>query len=199
VLARAGDIAPSALHGHESERGHAAYLAICDVGHHAARGTLRGVGLALPNDLTLDERDACERAFREVDPLVLSGGLAPLKLDEDVTDLWTLAVERWVGPATDWATVTPVVLDRFPRRGRSMSDELAASIANAGLPEPTEMQLLAGPPLAGAPPSGGLRGEVTRGLRVHARVRFPEHVVGPVLVGRGRFRGVGLFVPNRWP
>ena len=199
VLARAGDGAPAALHGHDPDRGHAGYLAICDVAHRGARGTLRGVALAVPADVTADERNACERAFREVDRVVLSGGQAALKLNDDVAELWTLAVERWVGPATDWTTVTPVVLDRFPRRGRSARDELAASFANAGFPEPVEIQVLAGPPLIGAPSGGGLRGEVSPGMRVHARVRFPDPVLGPVLVGRGRFRGVGLFVPDRRP
>jgi CRISPR-associated protein Csb2 len=151
VLARAGDAAPAALHGHDPLRGHAAYLALCDVAHRGARGTLRGVALALPDDVTTAERAACERAFRTVNPLLLAEGQSPLVLDDEIADLAALSVERWLGPATDWATVTPVVLDRFPRRGRSPRDELLASIANAGLPEPAEVQLLAGPPLAGAP------------------------------------------------
>ena len=144
------------------------------------------------------ERAACEHALRAVNPLVLAEGQSALALDDEIADLATLSVERWVGPATDWATVTPVVLDRFPRRGRSPRDELLASIANAGLPEPAEVQLLAGPPLAGAPPGGALRGEVPPGMRVHSRLRFEQPIRGPVLVGRGRFRGVGLFLPERW-
>ncbi len=197
VLSRAGDVAPAALHGHDSARGHAAYLALCDVAHRGARGTLRGVAVALPDDVTPSERAACERAFRAVNPLLLADGQSALALDDEIADLATLSVERWVGPATDWATVTPVVLDRFPRRGRGPRDELLASIANAGLPEPAELQLLAGPPLAGAPPGGALRGEVPPGMRVHARVRFEHPIRGPVLVGRARFRGVGLFLPER--
>ena len=188
---------PLRLHGHDSARGHAAYLALCDVAHRGARGTLRGVAVALPEDVTPAERAACERAFRAVNPLVLAEGQSALWLDDEIADLATLSVERWVGPATDWATVTPVVLDRFPRRGRTPRDELLASIANAGLPEPAELQLLAGPPLNGAPPGGAMRGEVPPGMRVHARLRFEQPLRGPVLVGRGRFRGVGLFLPER--
>jgi len=198
VLARAGDTAPAALHGHDPSRGHAAYLALCDVAHAGARGTLRGVALALPDDVTTAEQAACERALRAVNPLLLAEGQSPLALDDEIADLVTLSVERWVGPATDWATVTPVVIDRFPRRGRTPRDELLASIANAGLPEPAEVQLLAGPPLAGTPPGGAMRGEVPPGMRVHARLRFEQSIRGPMLVGRGRFRGVGLFLPERW-
>jgi CRISPR-associated protein Csb2 len=199
VLGRAGDSAPPALHGHDPARGHGAYLTLCDVAHKAARGTVRGVALALPDDVSAGEREACERAFAAVDPLALGDGRTPLRLDDEVADLWTLSPDRWVGPARAWASVTPVVLDRFPRRARTARDELLTSIANAGLPEPAEAELLAGPPLAGAPPGGALRGEVPAGMRVHARVRFPEPVRGPVLVGRGRFRGVGLFLPERSP
>ena len=197
VLSRAGDTAPAALHGHDPSRGHVAYLALCDVAHRGARGTLRGVALALPGDVTTAERAACERAFRAVNPLLLAEGQSPLVLDDEIAELATLSVERWVGPATDWATVTPVVLDRFPRRGRSPRDEMLASVANAGLPEPAEVQLLAGPPLTGAPFGGAIRGEVPPGMRVHARLRFEQPIRGPVLVGRGRFRGVGLFLPER--
>lgn len=197
VLSCAGDSAPAALHGHDPSRRHAAYLALCDVAHTGARGTLRGIALALPDDVTTSERAACEHALHAVNPLVLAEGQSALALDDEIADLATLSVERWVGPATDWATVTPVVLDRFPRRGRAPRDELLASIANAGLPEPAEVQLLAGPPLVGAPPGGAMRGEVPPGMRVHARLRFERPIAGPVLVGRGRFRGVGLFLPER--
>lgn len=196
VLSCAGDDAPPALHGHDPDRGHAAYLALADVAHTGARGTVRGVALAVPADCTPEEAEACRRAFGAVNPLVLPDGRRPLRLDE-ADGLWTLSAERWVGPSTDWATVTPVILDRFPRRGRSPEEELVASIVNAGFPEPEEVLLLAGPPLRGAPPAGALRGEMPPGMRVHARVRFAAPVRGPLLAGRGRFRGVGCFLPER--
>lgn len=199
VLSRAGDTAPPALHGHETGRGHAAYLTLVDVGHTAARGTVRGVALALPSDIEADERIACLDAFRAIDPLVLPDGRRPLVVDDDVTDLWTLAAEHWVGPATDWATVTPIVLDRFPRRGRTPHDELLASIKHAGFPQPEAVELLAGPPLAGSPVAGGLRGEVPPGMRIHARLHFPVSVRGPIVIGRGRFRGVGCLIPEHRP
>lgn len=197
VLARAGDSAPAALHGHTADRGHAAYLPLFDVGHPGAYGALRGVALALPTDLAPDERAACVKAFGAVDPLTLRGGRRALRLDDEISDLRVLAPERWAGPAKDWASVTPVILDRFPRRGRTATDELLASIENANLPDPEEVALLAGPPVEGGAPCGRLQGENPPGMHVHARIRFPAPVRGPVLVGRGRFRGAGLFLPDR--
>jgi CRISPR-associated protein Csb2 len=197
VLARAGDDAPAALHGHAPGREHAAYLTLTDVGHREARGLVHGVAVALPSDLDAEERKACAQAFLAVDPLVLPGGRRPLRLSDDISPLWVLSPERWIGPSTHWSTVTPVILDRFPRRGRTTRDELLATLDNAGLPEPEELELLAGPPSAGAPRAGGLRGTVPPGQRVHVRLRFASSVRGPVLAGRGRFRGIGVFVPER--
>jgi len=196
VLSRAGDAAPAALHGHDPQRGHAAYLPLADVGHTAAGGSVRGVGLALPRDVDEDERQACLRAFAAVDQVRLPGR-RPLCLSDDVEGLATLSPDRWVGPSTDWATVTPVVLDRFPRRRRTPLDELLKSVANAGLPEPVDATLLAGPPVVGGALAGRLRGAVVPGMRVHARLRFAVPVRGPLVVGRARFRGVRLFLPER--
>lgn len=196
VLSRGGDAAPAALHGHDEQRGHAAYLPLADVGHTAAAGGIRGVGLALPRDLDGREREACMRAFADVDRVMLPGR-RPLRLSDDHGELATLSAERWTGPSTDWATVTPVILDRFPRRARTPLDELLTSIANAGLPKPIEAAILAGPPVVGGALAGRLRGPVVPGKRVHARLRFAVPVHGPVSVGRGRFRGVGLFLPER--
>ncbi len=197
VLSRAGDDAPAALHGHEAGREHAAYLSIVDVGHPGAEGAVRGVGLALPSDLDPAERRACLRAFAQIDSLALPGGATPLAVEGDADESWTLSPERWLGPAIVWSTVTPVVLDRFPRRGRTVADELLASIANARLPVPEAVDILPGPPMYGAPLAGRMRGDLPDGLRVHARVRFAAALRGPVLVGRARFRGIGLFLPER--
>lgn len=196
VLARAGDAAPAALHGHDDQRGHAAYLPLADVGHTAAGGSIRGVGLALPRDLDETEREACLRAFAAVDRVMLPGR-RPQRLGDATDDLAVLRAERWIGPSYGWATVTPVVLDRYPRRGRTPLDELLASVANAGLPQPAEATVLAGPPVVGGALAGRLRGAVVPGKRVHVRLRFAVPVRGPLLVGRGRFRGVGLFLPER--
>lgn len=196
VLARAGDHAPAALHGHTPGREHAAYLTLTDVGHREARGLVHGVAMALPSDLDAAEREACARAFLAVDPLALPGGRRPLRLSDDISPLWALSPERWIGPATRWATVTPVILDRFPRRARTAREELLTTLANAGLPEPDELELLAGPPVTGTPRAGSLRGTVPPGQRVHVRLRFASPVRGPVLAGRGRFRGIGVFVPE---
>jgi CRISPR-associated protein Csb2 len=118
-------------------------------------------------------------------PLALTPG--------DPGPAFALRPERWAGPARSFATATPVILDRFPRRGRSVEDELRQSIVTAGFPSPASVEVLAGPAVRGGVLVGDLSGDLPPGKRVHASVAFAEPVRGPLVAGRGRFRGVGLF------
>lgn len=195
VLSRAGDAAPATLHGH-GDVPHTAYLALGDVGRMHATGLIVGVALALPAELDPHVRAACVAAFSAIDELVVGRGLTPLHFDDDATAS-ALRPERWVGPSRRFATVTPVILDRFPRRGRTVQDELVRSLAYAGFTDKLErVEVLDGPAVRCGALVGGLQGELPPGRRVHARVTFAAPIRGPLVAGRGRFRGVGLFVPT---
>ena len=194
VLSIAGDDAPMCLHGHDDAVGHAAYLALADVGHRHANGLVRGVALALPSDAPPDAVQAGQRAFAGVSRVTLGRGVARLMLDDDLA-LATVQPERWAGPASTWRTVTPVILDRFPKRA-SVADELLRTIERAGLPTPSDITLEPGPSVTAGALSGSLQGSLPPGPRVHATVTFAQSVRGPVLAGRGRFRGIGLFLPT---
>jgi CRISPR-associated protein Csb2 len=130
----------------------------------------------------------------------------------------TLRRSTWCRPATEWATATPIALDRFPgdlssaRVDMRETAEAAAraTIARAclfaGLPEPTDVEVDTVSFLSAVPPAnrkGRGRGfpafvaGTSRQARlgVHARLRFAEPVAGPVLVGAGRYLGYGLCLP----
>ncbi|MGE3844433.1 MAG: type I-U CRISPR-associated protein Csb2, partial [Vicinamibacterales bacterium] len=127
--------------------------------------------------------------------------------------LSSLRPSTWSGPAATWSSVTPVALDRNPGDLRSRDrGVLASAIAAAedsirsacqriGLPEPARVEILPAAPWAGAvkarqfPPYPGIEGRVQRVL-THARVTFDREVHGPVLLGAGRFVGLGLFRPE---
>ncbi|SMH39075.1 CRISPR-associated protein GSU0054/csb2, Dpsyc system [Azospirillum lipoferum] len=116
-------------------------------------------------------------------------------------------------PGTIFATVTPIVLDRhLKERGAARQDEIAHQIAaacrNAGLPEPKSDDIVPDKHSAveGVPsayPSGNapawmrwkLPGPLASRQLTHAVIRFPEPVRGPVLLGAGRFVGLGLCRP----
>jgi CRISPR-associated protein Csb2 len=113
--------------------------------------------------------------------------------------------------ARAFATVTPIALDRHLKaRGQERQEEIQAQIAiscrNIGLPEPEAVVADKHSAIEGAPsssPSGKspawLRWRTPASLAsrqlTHAVFRFPEPVDGPVLLGAGRFLGLGLFRP----
>ncbi len=196
LLSEAGDAAPASLHGHGADDDHGAFLALPDVGHRHATGLIRGLAVALPRTVAPGDRKIIVTALSGLlkKGLGLGHGLATVKLASSGIDLIALRPERWNRPSRTFATVTPVILDRFPSRSRTAADELIASLKNAGFPE-VDVEVLGGTATRGGAQVGQLRGELPTGKRVHARVRFAKPVSGPVIAGRGRYRGVGLFLP----
>lgn len=121
---------------------------------------------------------------------------------------------RYVRSSRLWASATPVLLDRHlksdgpPERCAEAKAIIRAACARAGLPDPVTVALNKHAAIAGTPPARPARGNPrwTHWARrksfaarqfVHARLAFDETVNGPVLLGAGRFHGLGLFLPMR--
>lgn len=126
--------------------------------------------------------------------------------------LAALRPATWCQAALEWLSVTPVALDRNPgdlthadpaareAAFRAAAETIAQACRNVGLPLPQEVTVLPSGTWAGGakaarfpafPPEPGK----TRRVRVHARLRFTEPVEGPVILGAGRYQGLGLFRP----
>jgi CRISPR-associated protein Csb2 len=124
----------------------------------------------------------------------------------------TLNATRWCRASRRFTTATPIALDRHPGNLRSNDErtahkaaaEAASSIEDAceriGLPRPSYVFISLAPLLPGAqhvrqfapwPPQPGR----ARRARVHAEIVFLEAVCGPVLIGAGRYFGLGLCLP----
>ena len=157
---------PAWLSGHDADRSptsepHAAFLAIPFAAHPHADGHLMGLAIALPRGVPADERG------RWLGPLLVNdktGEIEPRTIQlwgRDLPD-WTVQLEdrlspplmlrneTWTNPATTWASVTPVVLDRFPKSSRmedraawhrEVQEIVAVSCTRAGLPEPLEVDV----------------------------------------------------------
>lgn len=130
----------------------------------------------------------------------------------DAAPLVNLRSETWSRAARRWITVTPVALDRNPGNLYASDQRIAAEawesagqiIATAceriGLPQPARVEVLPSVTMAGVAkarafgpfPSAPQR---TRRLKVHAYVEFRAPVRGPVVLGAGRYYGLGLFRP----
>ncbi|MGH9567728.1 MAG: type I-G CRISPR-associated protein Csb2 [Candidatus Angelobacter sp.] len=113
----------------------------------------------------------------------------------------TLRSKSWIGPAKRWSTVTPVLLDRFPKKkGPSAEDILRTGCRRAGLPDPISIEHSPFSKLTGIVPVPEFCLTRHKDARprwgVHATLEFDQQICGPVLVGAGRFFGLGLFKPD---
>lgn len=94
-----------------------------------------------------------------------------------------------LGRARVWKTITPYVVTRHAKGGAA-SEALAADVRSEcrrlGLPEPRVE-------------SSNVRGTPGIGLTGNVTLQFERRVAGPLLLGRTRYRGGGLFRPVEEP
>ncbi len=126
----------------------------------------------------------------------------------------TLKPHRWRGPSRRWVSATPVALPAHPgplgagtaaARAKAWAKAeraMAAACRHAGLPEPEDISLALTPYIKGARPApdyppfrqGRSPNPVARRL-VHASLVFSQPTAGPLMLGAGRFLGLGLMRP----
>jgi len=226
----------------DNDAGHLACIALPFVGHEHADGHLLSAGLVFPR--AVDRRDR----GKVLGPLLMDSDGQPRQVELKLGRLgvWTvqkrdwneqretLQPETWTAHpngATTWASVTPVVLDRFPKTDRvkdraGWAGEVAGIIQAAciriGLPEPRDIDIdttcwhrggsrAVGKrrPLRGHDGNDAALGDgfpfyPAKGTnasrpQLHVWLKFAEPVVGPVLLGAGRYLGYGLCRPWHGP
>jgi CRISPR-associated protein Csb2 len=114
--------------------------------------------------------------------------------------LVTLRRGLWLGPSRRWASITPIVLDRYPKRDGDAEDMVVKACQYIDLPRPRDVVLMPGSLFTGAPPAKRFpplpkKSGKTLDQHTHALLIFDEQVRGPVLLGTGRYRGYGLCRP----
>jgi CRISPR-associated protein Csb2 len=124
----------------------------------------------------------------------------------------TLQPGWWARSSRTWASATPVALDRHPgnlhdeepARRRTAFEEARASIAlaveRAGFPEPVDIDVVRSCVLPGSVkprsfPRYPVESDRPQRVLVHTRIVFPTPVQGPLLLGAGRYVGLGLHLP----
>lgn len=198
---REGTLTPL-LHGHDSTP-HCAVAALPFVGRKHADGHLMGFVVVLPRQTDAAGRRAVLSACGDLSrrglhiPEIGNWRIEP---EENTSLANTLRASTWIGPARTWRSVTPILLDQFPKNRRSTEEILALACGRAGLPPPMTVIHQPYSDLPGVPPVPAfrLRRKANEPPRwgVHAKLTFHEIVRGPLLLGAGRFFGLGLMKPE---
>ncbi len=213
ILALYPEPIPEIISGHNAQGGalkspHLAITPLPDAGHRYADGHVMGFALWLPQGVSLEVIDCLETALAQLDTLTMgkqgrwdvqyvSPGMA-------ARGAKGLDSNAYVQDSDVWASVTPVVFGRHPKKsqigpGKDGGPVLAELCEWIGLPRPAEVRL--GPVSAfnGIPRASDFKppARFTTRLRAHVWLRFAEPVHGPVLIGAGQFSGFGLCKPWR--
>ena len=208
--------------GEPTRMPHVAFTPIPNVGHRRSDGRLLGIAMFVPS--TLDEM-AHQAAFQAIGAweakesgrhLEIRMKRSTVKMSRQTGSaaLQSLRYDTWSRQSRQWVTATPIALPRHPgglskgtAESRAKAWEAAGSsvvdtCVHAGLPKPSVVNVSLDPLIAGAHPTArfppftqnGSGGEIRRQI-VHALVTFESPVAGPVILGAGRFMGLGLMRP----
>ena len=203
LLSRMSLPAPPVVAGHESDGRpardpHIAFAPMGFVDSRYADGSLKGATLVLPRGIDEHIRLLLEAALSSSWSLKLGPlGSVGIRLIEDTnSELESLQVNAYVRPCDCWATVTPIILDRHPKKnGLRAETIIAESCRRVGLPQPTEVRMGSVAAFSGVPRAQDFHGQakqVDGRDRTHALLRFATPVRGPLLLGAGRFVGLGV-------
>ncbi len=157
---------PAWLGGHDLATGlptdapHTAFLPLPFVGREHADGHIMGLALALPHrrHVPLENRGATLAPFlfdadgesRKIELKLGRFGIWTLCLEGRAEPPQTLKSDTWTKEGDTWASITPVVLDRFPKASRTndrlaweaeVQQIIAQSCSRAGLPVPLEIDI----------------------------------------------------------
>ena len=178
-----------------------------DIGDDARRALYRAIGKW--------EAVASEAEDDSLELTLGARGVVRLSRLRGPATLVSLRPSAWSRASSRWVSATPIALPRHPgrlaggtgaARARAWaSAEMFAALAcdHVGLPEPMSVDVSLSPFLAGSHPAGrfpafvqnGRAGRPVRRQLVHASVTFEHPVAGPLMLGTGRFLGLGLMRP----
>lgn len=207
--------APACISGH-GDTPHVAYTALPFVNHRYADGSLKGFAVVLRRELSEADQLLIFGALNGLEEFQGKGGVKwKVRRCVEAAGSVTLAERTWTREGRVWASVTPMLLDRFPKLrkrieaseasapeykpGDSPEEIIADACERIGLPRPQAVRTHKNSLVLGVPPSTRFRlrrrkDEVPRPA-THVTIEFAEPVGGPVLLGAGRYFGLGLFVP----
>jgi len=176
-----------------------------------------------PDEHRRPDLDSIRRVLQQIESVPFRGQPVPLKRVKAqdfsrpaLPD--TLRPARWCRGAKIWASVTPVALDKYPgflfgrarktdgevtRTEKALAEACASlrqSCVNIGLPAPVGVDVSRFSWVEPSPPVSAFvapkhADRKPPSVLAHVRLEFGEEVGGPLLLGRQRYLGLGLFRP----
>lgn len=213
--------------GTPSTNPHVGFLGLPWVEHEHSDGRLMGMAISIPHSLDTDSRRILLRAVGMWENQTATsgglglalgrGGLLKLHRVVQISDLVTLRSRVWQRPSRRWVSVTPIALPKHPgplgkgtataraKAWKRAEQAIIDACRHIGLPEPVDMALSLDPLITGVRPAqhfpafrqGQMRGAPVARRLVHASVAFNQPVEGPLVLGAGRYLGLGLMRPAR--
>jgi CRISPR-associated protein Csb2 len=213
-------ISGHAADGSPLTRPHVAVVPLAHLGNQHADGRVMGIAIVPPALAASSERDLLLdvlRAATGTDTLRLLLG----RFGEWSVREWTglpvrrsLDSDRYNATARVWSTATPLVLDRYPKRDGDAEAIVSDACGHVGCGTPSRVVLHKHCAFTGGEPArprtnaprwsgwarrwsqGGVVTDAFAGRPMtHATIAFDVPVTGPLIVGAGRYLGLGLCLP----
>jgi len=192
------------IHGHPPSKSaddplHIAIAPLAFVGSKWADGNVLGIAFLLPQKY-LHKRSELAATLWQLtnDPRAnkLKFGPWEAQLLPPAGNQKSLSPYRWTRKSRRWATITPVIWERHPRRLQDVASIVELMLKNANLPRAVSYRAVPYSPLKGVPASKDfLLSPRWKGLITHMVLKFEKPIPGPVLLGRGKYFGLGFFAP----
>lgn len=221
-----GEAVPELVSGHTESgaptaNAHLAVVPLPFVGSEYADGSLLGLALVLPRAVSPEHRAALLRAVGQLEDdeqlrlhLGEAGDWVLERVGFEPARQRALRPSTWTSESATWITATPIALDAVPgdlhhadpaKRAAAFEAaeaSIASSVERIGLPRPRRVEASRAPLLPGAAkprvyPRFPIDKARPQRVLVHARIDFDAPVRGPLLLGAGRYLGLGLCRPVR--
>ena len=203
---------------------HVAFLPLPYAGFEHADGRLLGMAISVPDTISDKARRALYQAIGNWEKTAEGGvlkltlgpqGLLRLSRLTGFSTLISLRRSVWNKTSCQWVSATPIALPRHPGRlgggiaamrakaWASAESAVALACKHVGLTDPVSVEVSLNPFLAGVRAANcfpsfsqnGADGRPVRRQLVHASITFEHPVMGPLMLGAGRFLGLGLMRP----
>lgn len=182
----------------QRQRGGLMVVPLPFVVHPNADGLVKGIAFLHDQTSPGEAESSLRQLVGEFQDASLPNGEHRFSTPSTITP--TLSLGRWSRPSRLWTSVTPVILPAFPKPKRLVEDVTEAirkCCEFVGISESFELEFDRSSPLRGVPKTERFRLPERYQHRptLHIVLRFSKPVRGPLVLGVGRYLGIGLCVP----